>query len=331
MAQLKKMFTTRKQLISSSIPADHQVGPKKIRFIGKLNPKMGFQLFDSYVLPVLEYNCEIWATRKYESIEKVQLKFLKMLLGVKNSTCTQAVLGETGRFPIALRHKVRIVKYWIRLQRLEPDSIVKKAFNMLNNLHELGFRNWVSQVHEILYEFNMENFLEEGRNVDYEYETSCVNLLKDRCYSHFMSSWKNSLSEKTILRTYVKFKEEFCLESYLLYVKDYRLRTLISKFRLSSHDYAIEKGRHVKPKVPLEQRICSKCGTGLEDELHVLLTCDYYHQERCTFKLRLSQLNIDVTDDVQRVFVTVLSSKDENVLFTLGKFLEKIELKRKAI
>ena len=78
---------------------------KKTQHIGKLSPKVGLQLCDSYVLPILKYGSEIWGTREYEVLEKVQLKYLKMLLGVKNTTCSKAVSGEVGRFPISLRQK----------------------------------------------------------------------------------------------------------------------------------------------------------------------------------------------------------------------------------
>ena len=98
---------------------------KKCKSLGRLTPKIALNMFDTFVLPVLEYGCEIWATGESKTcIEAVQLKFLKMMLGVKRSTATVAVYAETGRFPLFLRQKVRIIKYWIRLERLRNDSIV---------------------------------------------------------------------------------------------------------------------------------------------------------------------------------------------------------------
>ena len=47
-----------------------------------------------------------------------------------------------------------------------------------------------------------------------------------------------------------------------------------SKSRLSSHCLNIEQGRHKKPKVPLENRICHNCSMSMiEDEIHFLLQC----------------------------------------------------------
>ena len=80
---------------------------RKCSSLGRVTPKISLQLFDSFVSPVLEYGCEIWSKgKKIEEIEKIQLKFLKMILGVKRSTCTNAVYAEIGRFPVHIRYKV---------------------------------------------------------------------------------------------------------------------------------------------------------------------------------------------------------------------------------
>jgi hypothetical protein len=280
------------------------------------------------VLPVLEYSCEIWGVRDYDVLEKIQLKFLKMLLSVKSSTCTYAVLGDLGRFPLAIRSKICIVKFWIRLQRLENSSIAKRIFNMLNNLNNLGFNNWVSQVHKILYDHNMDMYLDENFSFDDYNEVLCINALKDKMYTNYINEWKNNITTKPVLRTYVKFKLDFYMEPYLLYIKDNRIRKVISQFRLSSHDFAVEKGRHSKPKVPLDQRICRRCGSGIEDELHVLTICSFYSEERNVFKNKLIESNFNMVNDHQDFFISVISSNNEKVLFILGKFLLKVQAKR---
>ena len=40
-------------------------------------------LFDSYVAPILEYACDVWMDGNYnEILERIQFRFLKLLLGV---------------------------------------------------------------------------------------------------------------------------------------------------------------------------------------------------------------------------------------------------------
>ena len=48
-----------------------------------LNTETMLSLFDTYVGSVLNYGCEIWGFQNGRDLEKVQLKYLKTLLGVK--------------------------------------------------------------------------------------------------------------------------------------------------------------------------------------------------------------------------------------------------------
>ena len=64
---------------------------------------MVLQLFDSNVASILNDASEIWNNDSpIDHIEHVQLRLLKYLLGVKDSTRIPAVYGEVGRFPIHL-------------------------------------------------------------------------------------------------------------------------------------------------------------------------------------------------------------------------------------
>ena len=42
----------------------------------------------------------------------------------------------------------------------------------------------------------------------------------------------------------------------------------------------IESGRHYKPKLPVEDRICWCCGEAVEDEMHFMVVCKHYRAER---------------------------------------------------
>ena len=57
-------------------------------------------IFDKTVKPILLYGCETWGFGKNDIIEKVHLKFCKLLLHVKTSTPNVMVYGELGRYPI---------------------------------------------------------------------------------------------------------------------------------------------------------------------------------------------------------------------------------------
>ena len=68
-------------------------------------------LFDSFVCSILSYASEIWGFMNAERIERVQRKFCKWMLNVKQSTNNLAIVSELGRFPMCIERKIRIVKY----------------------------------------------------------------------------------------------------------------------------------------------------------------------------------------------------------------------------
>ena len=55
-------------------------------------------LFDSFVCSILSYASEIWGFMNAERIERVQRKFCKWMLNVKQSTNNLAIVSELGLF-----------------------------------------------------------------------------------------------------------------------------------------------------------------------------------------------------------------------------------------
>ena len=67
------------------------------------------------VKPILLYGCEIWGFGQNDIIERVHLKFCKLLLRLKVSTPNFMVYGELGRYPLEIDIKVRMISYWCKL------------------------------------------------------------------------------------------------------------------------------------------------------------------------------------------------------------------------
>ena len=86
-------------------------------------------LFDSYVLSVLNYGCEIWGPlllRRIETcdfktlceslqVEKLNIKVCKYILGVNKYATNAAVTGELGGHPLAIKITKHAFNYWKRL------------------------------------------------------------------------------------------------------------------------------------------------------------------------------------------------------------------------
>ena len=89
------------------------------------------------------------------------------------------------------------------------------------------------------------------------------------------------------------YKEDFRIEPYLLLNIPRRLRRYIAKFRTSSTNLEIEKGRH--NGVVRENRFCKLCVKDnvykVEDEYHMLLECKTYEELR-TIYLEQTETNL---------------------------------------
>jgi hypothetical protein len=57
------------------------------------------------VKPILLYCCELWGLSNCEIIERVHLKYCKLLLNQKSSTPNCMIYGELGRYPPLYRYK----------------------------------------------------------------------------------------------------------------------------------------------------------------------------------------------------------------------------------
>jgi hypothetical protein len=72
-------------------------------------------LFDKMVKSILLYGCEIWGFGNNDILEKVHLKFCKMILHLKATTPNCMIYGELGRYPLDIDIKLRNILCWAKL------------------------------------------------------------------------------------------------------------------------------------------------------------------------------------------------------------------------
>ena len=77
-------------------------------------------LFDKSVTPILLYGCEVWGYENVDMIERIYLKFSKILLCVKKSTANYLVYGELGQFPLSVSIYARLIKFWGKI--VSPEN-----------------------------------------------------------------------------------------------------------------------------------------------------------------------------------------------------------------
>ena len=59
-----------------------------------------------------------------KEVNKVTLSFLRQVLGVHKKTTNIAILSETGKYPVAMKIFVHIIKYWLRLHTTDNKLLL---------------------------------------------------------------------------------------------------------------------------------------------------------------------------------------------------------------
>ena len=106
------------------------------------------------VKPTLLYGCEIWGLGNIEIIERVHIKFCKLLLQLKNSTPTYMIYGELGRYPIVLDVKIRILSFWSKLLLGKESKLSLIIYRLCFEMYTVKDANlpWLKNVHNIINE-----------------------------------------------------------------------------------------------------------------------------------------------------------------------------------
>ena len=102
---------------------------RRCALLGIRDPTLQCKLFDTLVLPILSYACEIWGVKRScgEAAKVPHRSLLKQLLGVRKSTANEIVLAELGRFPLQVHFLQQILRYHHRSVGLETNRLVTLA------------------------------------------------------------------------------------------------------------------------------------------------------------------------------------------------------------
>ena len=294
----------------------------KCKDFSGLQPRLFLYLFDQTIVPILNYASEIWGFEEYSTLERLHLSACKYILGVKSTTCTDAVYAELGRISLqSIRHAC-MLKFFARLLLLnvsEPHRLVCKSFRFLCDAADLGFVNWVSRVRELQARYDIlpsDNVSDVKSKVRHFFE------------NHTMSNLNEHLVQDKKLCTYAQIKSVFKFETYLDVINDFKKRQCFSKFQMIAHNLEIEAGRFGKNRIPRSGRhnkYCLSLGKQvLGDEIHFVMMCPQFHEDRQCLETRIVNLFPNVIQlSVWNKFIWLLSQEDKSCLNLVANFLSK--------
>ena len=263
------------------------------------------KLFDTCVMPILNYGSEIFATNIHECIEAVKIRYYKRLLGVGRNTSNEGVRGECGQYRVYMTCVMKCIKYWFRLLHEDNGTLLKSCYDMLYKSCENGKSNWASGIKKLL---SVYGFYEVWMNQGTPNVKLFLHNFELRLKDCEKQSWRTEIASAPKLYYYCMYKNDFEIETYLLTNLPRKVKKQYSRFRLANHDLQVEKGRH--ENMIREERLCAFCirnskSKVIECEYHLCLECPLYEYVRKQFPNVSFQKNIFN-------FIRIMSKKDEN-------------------
>ena len=195
---------------------------------------------------------------------------------MRKTTPSVFIYRELNIYPLKLRRYLRIFKYWLKIIELPDTEPVKSVYNILKEdiIDSPDTVNWVSLLKKILYESGLgllwENQLSLPENKSYY-----TALFKDRIQDIILQNFNEDLEKISNNRLYKHIDHDFYGKDYLTEIKYNHLRIALSRLRLGSHNFMVERGRWTRPPLDHPNRICKECDE-LEDEFHIFFECTRY-------------------------------------------------------
>ena len=243
-------------------------------------------VLDNCVLNSIVYGFEAWGDLSFvaDKLQTIELDLLKSVLCVKKGTATNTVYHELNRGSIVSKLMDRQYAFVKKLEVLkEEDALVKCLWNKCQQLS-------ICEYYKALSGNNYTN--------DKLQRTQLLN--------------ESNKSLDIRYRDTIGLQETHCL--YDSYVTD-TCRTVITRWRLSNFELAIETGRHRRKKIDRALRICRTCLV-LEDESHVFFVCPLYNDIRTNHPTIFNE---------QASAKKILNPTSREILYETAKTLFEIE------
>ena len=233
------------------------------------------KLFDSKVLPILSYACELWGMNDMIEVERVHTNAFKRFLNVSVHCSNITLYADSGRLPLCISFKLKCVKYWLRLIDLDDKRISKQAYHSLLLSSEQGSRNWVTNIKDIL-EQNGFGIVWLFKGVGNK--LLFLNEFKLRLIDCYKQSWHAKISSSDHFSVFYSFKSIIMKESFLSDNNfDRHFRNILVRFRLGVSKINCHRYKFYTNPNLLK---CPVCNATRESEYHVIFECNGYKDIR---------------------------------------------------
>ena len=274
------------------------------------------ELFDKTVTPVLLYGCETWGFQTLDIIDKLQLKFYKFILKLRQSTPSQMVYGETGKFPISILIKTRLLVYWYKLTcMVNKNKLSSITYNMLYKLHLDGrhLNNYVTFVKKTLIEIGLPGVWDNQKIIRMD-KVWFKNYIKTTLQSQFISRWQDTLDNTSIYTIYRMIKPTFTQSPYIKILIN-NCTIPITRFITTNNNLPVNVLRYAD--IERVNRTCTKCNLrDIGDEFHYLFICPFFtHKRNEVLSKKYTKRPNAIT------FQSLMNTTNKNTLLKLKHFI----------
>ena len=279
------------------------------RNAGQIDFESFSRLYMSLVRSCLLYGCEVWgALYKNEiNLERVQLSAIRSFLGVHSKFPLTALELEAGWTPIRWEVKLRAIKFWLRVERMDKSRLVKKIMKWGRGDNEwwqgiemagrsIGWSKLNEELFRGITTFEVENMMRASM------ERAIKNEWTERTKKKVKLKWWRWRMENVL--------DEGANSKYgdILRIKDKKTRKFLVELRAGCAKLEVETGRWAKKD--RNDRICKLCKSGVEDEKHFLVDCTKLCEPRMEL---LNLIDSNPRDDTMMENV-ILMKAEENYL-----------------
>jgi hypothetical protein len=264
-----------------------------------------FKIFDGKILPILTYASEIWGVNRLDNVEKIHLQGCKSFLGVPIQTPNKMVYGDLGRHPLFIKTYISALKYWLKLLRMHQDRLPYQAYRMLLTVDASGGQCWVSLLKNILCKTGfMYVWFFQGVGD----ENCFLALFQQRLTDMYIQEWSEAMKNSERHQQYLKMKESFNRDNYLVNIDRFYFRACVSKARFNMLPL---NGNINRFNSNLSKKMCPFCLNVIEDEEHFMFDCPMYVELRDKFLHTQRFLPLHV----------ILSTKSKNRVRSIANYI----------
>ena len=241
---------------------------------GQLTVRAAEQIWKILVRPMAEYGAEVWGEGEWVEAERLQREMGKRILGLKESTNNEVVLGELGWWRMKTRRDMLRLRYWRRVINMKKERLPRIVYEWELRRRK-GRRSWIKYTKKLLLELGLGKYWEEQAVKESKGEWG--ELISKKIHEREQKEWWRAVVERPKLRTYRLVKKKLEFEHYLA-IEDEGGRKELARLRSGTNELREEKGR--REGLGRGERICWFGCEEVENEQHFLKECWMYEDLR---------------------------------------------------